>query len=77
MAKQGQQLSPLPTEQVQILGGQEKDQPVTETITFPNISLRLFYDKWHSLTSDAEVLNLVTGQPLEFSQTLPVLCSQG
>ena len=91
MAKQGQQLSPLPAEQVEILGGQEKDQPVTQTSN-PNTSqvniltlstlvsyfhikivrfkagrLRLFYDKWHSLTSDAEFLNMVTGQPLEFS----------
>ena len=93
MAKQGQQLSPLPAEQVEILGGQERDQPVAETATFPSISqvntltlatlvsyfrnkvarfkagrLNLFYDKWHSLTSDAEVLNMVAGQPLEFSQ---------
>ena len=92
MAKQGQQLSPLPAEQIEILVGQEKDQPVNSMTTFPNISqvntltlatlvsyfhskvacfkagrLSLFYDKWHSLTSDAEVLNMISGQLLEFS----------
>ncbi len=28
MAKQGQQLSPLPTTQIKICGGQEKEQPM-------------------------------------------------
>ena len=32
--------------------------------------LRLFYDKWPSLTSDAEVLDMISGQNLEFSQKL-------
>ena len=92
MAKPGQQLSPLAAEQVEVFGGQERDQPVAETATFPSISrvntltlntlvshfrnkvarfkagrLNLFYDKWLSLTSDAEALNMVAGQPLEFS----------
>ena len=38
MERQGQQLSPLSPTKIELPGEQEKDQPVTETTTFSNVS---------------------------------------
>ena len=31
-------------------------------------ALRAYYEQWQSLTSDTEILQMISGQPIEFSQ---------
>ena len=93
MARQGQQLSPLP-KQASIPSQEEEPAcpALTTTTTFPAITqvntltcnslityfqnkvacfnagrLHEFHNEWMFITSDAEILDMVLGQKLEFS----------